>query len=177
MEDSFGINFKEDNKVIKEFRGDFEYLSNFYRMSPFKDECGAIWDTVEHYYQAHKTTHPDWKHSIYHAETPAMAKELGSRCPIVKDWNIKKDKVMYEAITMKFRQNLDIAKKLISTHGFLLIEGNTWHDNYWGRCDCPSCHAKTKNFNSKNMLGQILMKVRNDTMRDQDFVLKIVKEG
>ena len=167
--------FAGNNKVIREFRGDFEYMSNFYRRAPFIDECNAKWKTVEHYFQAAKTFHPSQKYDIWMAPDPALAKKLGSKCFLRKDWTTVKEKIMKEAITMKFRQNLDIAKKLISTHGFKLIEGNTWHDNWWGNCRCNKISCKENP--GLNRLGAILEQVRNDIMRDQDFVLKIVKEG
>jgi ribA/ribD-fused uncharacterized protein len=160
-------------KVIKEFRGDFEYMSNFYRRAPFVDKCNAKWKTVEHYFQAAKTTHPGEKFDIWMAQEPGIAKKLGTRCSLVPNWRTIKESVMKDAITMKFRQNLDIAKKLVSTHGFRLIEGNTWHDNFWGVCRCKKCEDQF----GINRLGDILETVRNDIMRDQDFMLKIVKEG
>ena len=39
----------------------------------------------------------------------------------------------------------------------MLIEGNYWHDNYWGNCLCPKC----KEIEGQNQLGKILMKVRS----------------
>ena len=38
-----------------------------------------------------------------------------------------------------------------------LIEGNTWHDNYWGVCSCSKCNGR-----GKNRLGKLLMKVREE---------------
>ena len=39
----------------------------------------------------------------------------------------------------------------------LLIEGNTWHDNYWGDCSCNRCKSKS----GENMLGILLMELRD----------------
>lgn len=37
-----------------------------------------------------------------------------------------------------------------------IVEGNYWHDNYWGNCTCDKC----KNIEGQNKLGKILMKIR-----------------
>jgi len=65
---------------------------------------------------------------------------------------------MFEGVGMKFEQNKDIKDLLISTKGYELIEGNNWHDNIWGDCDCPKC----ENITGKNLLGKVLMLVRRN---------------
>jgi len=171
----------DNQKKIDRFRGDFDYLSNFYMRAPFEDLCGAIWKSVEHYYQAAKTHHPTYRNNIYMCQTPGDAKFLGSRCPLRENWGRIKESVMRKALLMKFSQNLDIAKKLVSTQGFLLIEGNTWHDNFWGTCTCEKCrgvHAKRQpQYQSGlNRLGFHLMSVRNEVISNGELLLKIVKE-
>ena len=42
-----------------------------------------------------------------------------------------------------------------------LLEGNYWHDNYWGDCKCKTCE-KTE---GQNKLGRILMIVRKEIRR------------
>ena len=98
--------------VIRHFRGDFEYLSNFYTRSPFVDECETTWKTVEHFYQAAKTTNPEWIYDIYKAPDPATAKALGSKCPLRKDWKLIKDRVMYDAIYMKAKVLKQLMREL-----------------------------------------------------------------
>ena len=142
-------------KEIRNFDGDFNWLSNF---SPheFYDERGALWSTVEHYYQAMKTWDIIEKDKIWSARTPGKAKRLGREVPLRNDWEHKKIEVMCDGVTWKFFQNKDIQKLLISTEGYELIEGNTWHDNFWGDCTCDKCKNKT----GQNWLGKILMEVR-----------------
>lgn len=169
-------------KVIPSFRGDFEYLSNFYMRAPFEDDSAAVWKSVEHYYQAAKTHHPTYRNNIYMCQTPGDAKFLGSRAPLRKNWGRVKENIMRAALLMKFSQNLDIAKKLVSTQDFLLIEGNTWHDNFWGSCICEKCageHAKRdpQYQSGLNRLGIHLMSVRNEVISNGELLLKIVKEG
>lgn len=59
---------------------------------------------------------------------------------------------MYKIVTEKFRQNLELAKRLLDTGDKILIEGNTWNNTCWGIC----------NGKEKNYLGQILMRVRKE---------------
>lgn len=66
--------------------------------------------------------------------------------------------VMLNCIRLKFRQHPKLKKKLLGTGDAVLIEGNTWHDNIWGDCSCPKCW----NIEGKNLLGRILMQVREE---------------
>ena len=61
---------------------------------------------------------------------------------------------MYRICLAKFTQNPDLAKRLLDTGDEILEEGNTWHDTYWG--------VDLKTGEGKNMLGSILMRVRNE---------------
>ena len=59
-------------------------------------------------------------------------------------------------IGLKFTQNQEIKEKLLATGNSILIEGNYWHDNFWGNCLCSKC----KYIKGRNNLGKILMKRR-----------------
>jgi ribA/ribD-fused uncharacterized protein len=143
-------------KVIDNFGGDFYYLSNF---SPhgFQELNGAYWKTNEHYFQAAKTKHPEWRYKIWKADSAWKAKEYGNLAPLIKGWDYRKLMVMLRGLEMKFTQHEDIAKKLKSLEGYYLIEGNTWHDNYWGDCICAAC----QNTKGQNNLGDLLMVLRD----------------
>ncbi len=137
--------------MIDSFNGDFDFLSNFYGKNR----------TVEHYYQAAKTLDPGWQTEIINAETPGRAKRIGQKAPLREDWDDIKVNVMLTFLREKFKdQKLKI--KLIDTHPHSLVEGNTWHDNFWGICSCPKCHNKESN----NMLGYLLAKVRAEIMAE-----------
>jgi predicted NAD-dependent protein-ADP-ribosyltransferase YbiA (DUF1768 family) len=62
--------------------------------------------------------------------------------------------VMKAVVRMKFLQNPELLKQLKETGDEELIEGNTWHDNFWGICYCGKCKK------GLNTLGKILMEVR-----------------
>jgi hypothetical protein len=146
---------------IDEFRGDWEFCSNF-SDHPFTDIYNIDWKTVEHYYQAAKTPHPLLKFLIWDADSPGLAKRLPDMARNKsylygeKIWHKINHKIMWTALAMKFEQHPDIKEKLKSTEKFELIEGNTWHDNYWGDCHCARC----RKIKGQNTLGQMLMTIR-----------------
>lgn len=150
--------------VINSFSGQYYYLSNFY---PFQIEYNGVeYPTVENAFQAQKNTTLVDKLSSFPKSgkvlSPGQAKLEGRRCKLRLDWNIVKDQIMEELILVKFSYPA-LKPLLLATDNNLLIEGNTWHDNYWGDCQCNNrdrahirCVAQ-----GKNKLGQILMSVRN----------------
>lgn len=89
------------------------------------------------------------------AKTPGMVKRAGRAIDLRPDWEKIKVDVMYDALQLKF-QDPELRAKLIATKPARLIEGNTWHDNYWGDCHCEQC----KNKIGQNKLGILLQKVR-----------------
>ena len=141
-------------KKIDRFEGIYGFLSNFSRHSFRKDDI--LWPTVEHYYQAMKTPDKVSQGRIWSCPTPSAAKKLSYEVEIRENWEIIKPDVMLTALEYKFDQNIEIQKMLIDTGDAILIEGNHWHDNYWGDCKCDKC----KNKNGQNVLGKLLMYVR-----------------
>ena len=84
------------------------------------------------------------------------AKRWSHTIKVRSDWEDIKVAVMDELILIKFETDEELRKKLLETGNAELIEGNTWHDNFWGSCICEKCGNK-----GKNVLGKILMNVRN----------------
>ena len=147
-----------NEKVIKEFKGKYRFLSNFYK-SPVSYQK-ETYPTAEHLFQALKTKDEALKKQIRLASTPGEAKKIGQTIPLRKDWEEIKNKIMYSVIQLKFLQNPELKKALFNTGKDILIEGNYWHDNTWGNCFCLKC----KQIEGKNQLGKILMKVRKMMM-------------
>lgn len=150
--------------MINRFEDEFAFLSNFYALKvPIR--VGILsFDTNEHFYQAHKTLNPIDRVWISGLDTPAAAKRGGSKkgldgrkIQLREDWSIAKDDVMQTGLILKFIDNYDLAGKLLATESEVLIEGNHWHDNYWGDCHCERC----TNIRGENKLGLLLMVVRN----------------
>jgi N-glycosidase YbiA len=124
------------------------YMGNFWKARFFVYD--RWWNTVEHAYQAQKTSLPEEYDAIHRATTPRKARDLGQLVSLRFDWDIIKDIVMEECVRAKFLQHKDLRDQLIATGDEELIE-NSPVDAWWG---CGSDGT------GKNMLGKILMKVR-----------------
>ena len=61
---------------------------------------------------------------------------------------------MEEIVRAKFYQNPQLAEKLIATADRKIVEGNTWHDTFWG--------VDAATGKGENHLGVILMKIREE---------------
>ena len=153
-------------KVIDDFHGQYEFLSNF-NFNPILMH-GKIWDTSEHYYQAQKfpvkfvpngETVP-LREQIRTVGSPGGAYRLSHRWKHywASDFDKIKFTVMSGIVFEKFAQHRTLRKQLLDTAGFELIEGNVWHDNYWGNCRCGKCVQ----IEGQNRLGQLLMQLRDE---------------
>lgn len=138
------------------FKDEYNFLSNFYYLKNPINWIYHKFDTVENAYQATKCMLKS-DIDMFCNISPGKAKRLGRKIIIRSDWeNIKID-VMTELVRLKFQNNLSLKNKLLETNNLKLIEGNTWHDNFWGSCYCSKCGN-----NGKNHLGKILMMIRNE---------------
>ena len=141
-------------KEIKFYKVNDEYgfMSNF-APYPFSDG-GKIWPTSEHYFQAQKFLVPQIQEKIRQIVSPMDAALEGHnrQNPLRPDWEEVKDKVMLQALRMKFSQNPEIAKELLATGDAILIE-HTRNDAYW---------ADGGDGSGKNKLGLLLMQVREE---------------
>lgn len=133
------------------FDGEYEFLSNFY-LTPILFE-GVIYNCVESAFQAAKTIKLDDRLQ-FQTMSAGKSKRAGRKLILRKDWESIKTEIMLQLVRYKFQSNIEIRQKLIDTNPLELIEGNYWHDYYWGVC----------NGKGVNMLGQILMKVRKELL-------------
>ena len=119
-------------KEIKFYKvnDDYGFMSNF-APYPFSDGS-KIWPTSEHYFQAQKFLVPQIQEKIRQIASPMDAALEGRnrQNPLRPDWEEVKDKVMLQALRMKFSQNPEIAKELLATGDAILI-GHTRNDAYW----------------------------------------------
>ena len=141
--------------MIDCFDGEFAFLSNFHPSMITVD--GIDFPTVEHLFQAAKTVSLVEREKIAAALTPGQAKRLGRNVILCDNWEEIKDDVMLNALRLKFN-NVFLRSLLLNTENEELVEGNTWHDNYWGNCTCDRC----KDIEGKNKLGKLLMQVREE---------------
>lgn len=136
-------------QIIDSFSGDYRFLSNFY-MAP------VVWDGYEFAsseiaYQYSKCIDDYERHKFLSITSSRQAKRYGKQVKMRSDWDLVKFDIMLGIVTDKFSRNEDIAKQLKNTGDAVLIEGNTWHDTYWGVC----------NDKGENNLGKILMYIRD----------------
>lgn len=140
--------------AITSFSGEYRWLSNFY---PVEIEFeGLIYPSIEHAYQAAKTDIQELREAIKNLQKPGDAKKAGKfllQRECFKDNNFKVS-LMAELCLKKF-QNDKLAAKLIATKEARLIEGNYWHDNFWGVCECKKCGNS-----GLNHLGNIISMIR-----------------
>ena len=146
--------------MIDCFDGEFAFLSNFYEHPIFDGHLEM--PTMEHYFQAHKTSNKYDYVVIAAARTPGQAKRIGRRTELRSDWEQVKEQVMEDGLRLKFADP-ELKRKLIATYPHELVEGTTWHDNEWGNCSCEKC----RDIPGKNKLGKILMKLRAEYMEEK----------
>lgn len=145
--------------MIDFFDGEYAFLSNFYNASCIFEE--KLYPTVEHAFQAAKSLDHAERDWIAAAGSPGLAKRLGRRINLRPDWEKVKFDVMEECLRSKFADSV-LKQKLLATSDEELVEGNYWHDNTWGNCSCERC----KDIVGRNMLGNILMKLRTEFMEE-----------
>ncbi len=131
---------------------EYGYMSNF---APYEITIdGKLWATSEHYFQGQKFIETDAEEMIRAIKSPMKAALAGRdrTLPLRKDWETVKDALMRTAVREKFLQHPQLATQLIATGTAVIIE-HTANDGYWGDGGDGT---------GKNMLGQILMKVREE---------------
>ena len=140
--------------VINDFIGQYRFLSN-YAPSVVQDENGIPYPTVEHAFAAAKTLDLEQKVAISQKASPGAAKSTGRHVALRTDWEQVKTSVMKDLLWQKF-SSTERKDLLLGTGNSLLIEGNTWHDQYWGNCVCDKHITE----DGKNALGTLLMMTR-----------------
>lgn len=142
---------------ISAFKGRHAFLSNFHR----DPESGI---SVEALFQSAKTEDEDLAAKI-RIMPPSVAKVEGRRAELRDDWEQVKVQVMLDCLHEKFGgsthglfHGLDYRKLLRKTDPCMLIEGNNWHDNFWGACTCSKCRQRVST--PANTLGVALMAIR-----------------
>lgn len=137
----------------------FGCFSNFSRHPLFVRE--KTWPTSEHYFQARKFDDDHVQRLIRKAESPMTAAQLGRsrEYPLRTDWEAVKDDVMREAVRLKVSQHADVRDTLLSTGQADIIE-HTVNDSYW---------ADGGDGSGKNMLGKILMEIREEWRASEPF--------
>lgn len=147
----FSLAFLYNGCMIKFWRvtDPWGQFSNFYPSKIWIE--GKEYRSVEHYFQSQKFTGERLQDYIRNQPTPRKAADEGRRrdLPLRKDWETIKEKVMYEALEAKFRQNAALRTLLIESEGTIIEDSPV--DSYWG---------VGKDGRGKNRLGHLLMQLR-----------------
>ncbi len=140
--------------AILNFTGPHRFLSNFHPAVVELD--GVAYSTVEHGYQAAKTT--DWsaRERIRIAPSAGVAKRLGSKVRLRRGWDEVRLAVMADLLHQKFCDPV-LGSALLASGEAYLVEGNTWGDRFWGVVDGEG----------DNHLGLLLMQVRSDLLANR----------
>lgn len=139
---------------ILSFQGEHRFLSNFF---PARVPLDGVWyPTVEHAYQAAKTTVLEERELVRLCRSPGQAKRMGRALTIREDWENRRVVIMRLLLWEKF-QIPHLRAALLATRDARLEEGNLWGDTFWG----------VHNGRGRNVLGELLMEIR----------LAIVAEG
>lgn len=148
------LDSNNDFGFIRSFRGDYRFLSNFYKSKI--EVMGYVFPTVEHGYVAFKSKNPRDMLNTIKDMTAGQAKRYGRTISICDEFNTGKDELMLILVTAKFKQNPHLAQLLKNTGDMYIIEGNHWGDKYWGICE--------KSGEGFNKLGNMLMSVRSNLL-------------
>lgn len=140
--------------VIDSFSGEYRFLSNFWPCVILYDN--TIWPTVEHAYQAAKTTNPAFREIIRTAGSGGEAKKLGYDLRLPEGWDKYRVPLMMKLLAIKFPNgHAELSRLLVMTDPAILIEGNTWGDKFWGQTWINGRLV------GENHLGRLLMARRN----------------
>lgn len=137
------------SKNIMTFRGEYDFLSNMYAASFVWD--GRAYRNSEAAFQSAKSLDPAVRDTFGNMNG-VEAKRAGKKVKLREDWEHVKVEIMEEVVRAKFSQNPELLQRLVDIGDLELVEGNRWHDTFWG-VDMTSGKGE-------NHLGKILMKIR-----------------
>lgn len=160
----YGIFYTEKRaNTVHTFHNKYRFLSNFH---PTKISYkGFTYPSVENAYQASKTDDMDEKMKFI--DLPSnKAKKLGRRVKMREGFDTEKASIMKELNEIKFKDEY-LRRELLKTGTMELIEGNVWHDNFFGSCECAKCAGT----DGRNVLGRTIMEVR-DAIINEDHEVK-----
>jgi len=121
-------------------------FSNFWHAPIYLNK--KWWNSVEHYYQAHKSLDPEDQERIRNLQWASEAKKAGRHVKLREDWEEVKEDIMLKALRDKFSRYKRLKESLLATGDAILHEDSPT-DMYWG-------------IKGKDRLGALLMQVRDE---------------
>lgn len=178
----FYVHYNDEHRKepILKFRQEFGYLSNFNVLKNKIHYLGYNYISVEAGYMAQKCDDIAWKKYCStispHGNAQGEMKKAAYKVDLVKDFRDKQLKIMLDLLRLKFRNNPELANKLVATYPRMIMEGNVWNDRYWGatisKRDSSNNVELEKLYKEfpqyfyvgENYLGRLLMKVRDELL-------------
>jgi len=143
-----------DDQRVHGFVEEYRWLSNFHLCRV--TWAGRTYTSSEAAYQSAK--YPPAERDIFTTLDPDAAKKRSRAVSYdTASWEARKEQAMREILWAKFSQNPDLAEKLIATGRRHLEETNWWGDKIWG----------VSQGEGRNLLGQMLMEVRDRLVREK----------
>ncbi|OXM43422.1 NADAR family protein [Amycolatopsis alba] len=143
---------------IENFRGRYEFLSNFYRHT-IVGAGGIPYTTNEAAFQAAKTTNLLERCLIAAAPRPEEAKRRGRLITLRPDWDDSGRHIVMRAVLRAKFADPNLSRQLLATGAARLVEGNRWHDDFWGDCRCGQARCARP---GRNFLGRYLTQLRTE---------------
>lgn len=165
----------EDAKIVKvkgglAFHSEYAWLSNFFPC-PIEIQ-GLTFKSAEQAFQytrAIRLKDTPLANLILRSRNAKEAKLLShSNTKTTPEWDNDRFDVMRHVVTQKFTQNYELGGRLVSTGQLTLIESTI--DGFWGaKASITSKSIKDGTWMGANFLGKILMEVRNELRRDENY--------
>lgn len=127
--------------LVDGFADEFRFLSNYY-------DSPLTWDSIDYAtaeaaFAAGKTLDPAQRTFIAAAASPGEAKRRGRQAPLRELWDkLHRYEVMDQVLAAKFADP-GLRDRLICTGTALLVEANTWHDQFCARSVSDHVRSRT----------------------------------
>ena len=151
------------------FIGEYDFLSN---MHPCPVHYGTeTFPCVETAFQFQKSVETKDKERFVTKDAQWIdgytAKKIGRQVKLREDWNDERIVVMYKLLEDKFYNNKKMRQLLKETGNIYIAEENDWGDTFWGVC----------NGKGSNILGKMLMEIRQNIQDEERTVKKVIVAG
>jgi len=136
--------------MILQFNDTYRWLNNFAAVEVEFE--GLRFNSVEHAYQAAKSSDIDWRLYCANEVDPDNVRKSVKLISIRPDWEYVKVSIMEKLLIQKFDQ-APYADLLMATDNTYIINGNIWEDTFWG--------VDMGTGKGTNKLGHLIMKIRS----------------
>ena len=140
--------------------------------SSFHDN-GTVYNCAEQFMMAQKAImFKDWESldKIMQTNDPSIQKKLGRQVKNfnLQEWESSAQSIVYLGNMLKFKQNEPLLNELLKTEGTTLVEASPY-DKIWGigLAENDSRALSRDTWLGKNLLGQILTKVRESIINER----------